>query len=779
MVDLSSLNPSQQNAVTCVDGAVMVLAGAGSGKTRTLVSRISYLIDELNVSPYKILALTFSNKAAKEMRERVARNSSHDIGVLRITTFHSFCAQLLRNEYKYLGLSRNFTIYDESESKTLAKNILKQRGLEDEIPSVYTLLEYIDSVKNFGYYVGRNDSLEKIVDKGDVFYSCFVEYESELKRSNAVDFGGLITGVIELLKTHQDVLERYQTRFQYVLVDEYQDTNRAQFELLTLLCGKHKNICVVGDEDQSIYSWRGADIRNILDFEKEFPNTQLIKLEQNYRSSKVIIDAASCVIAKNKMRKGKQMWTDNAQGDLINICESLNDRSEAEFVTSEIKKLISNGTSLDDVAVFYRTNAQSRIIEDTLRRDNLNYRVVGGLKFYDRKEIKDMLAYFRLVVNPMDSLALSRIINVPARGVGATSLRKIECEAIEKNLSLWDIIQDIVDNSQKYSHIKLSSKVFNALRNFVDLINEAKVLNQKDKHTPSKVYSMLLNQSNYRLSLIEKNDVEAKARIENLEELKSALVQYEESNEDPSIIGFLESISLDTSVGDDGASADELSLMTSGAKRRPKEISLMTIHGAKGLEFPYVFIVGVEENLFPSYMSMDKGVEALEEERRLFYVAMTRAMKKLYVSFANSRMLFGQIKYNPPSRFIEEIPKDYFCWIKTKTTYSPSSYANNSSYSSYSSNLNSNSNSNDEYEKVVYVEKTKYAASGTRSSSINGRNINSGSKYHNGQKVKHLVYGNGKIVDVSGFGNDEKVTIEFLDGSKKKFVTRFAPLQLI
>jgi DNA helicase-2/ATP-dependent DNA helicase PcrA len=423
-MNLDFLNPSQKEAVLVTDGPLMILAGAGSGKTRTLVARIQYLLEDKHVSPFQILAVTFSNKASREMRERLAQNTQMNIGALQVTTFHSFCARVLRMEATYLGLSKNFTIYDDGESQSIIKALMGKHGINQKEISPYTIAAFIDGLKNLGYYTGltRSEEVEKYAEDKRLF-QLFHEYEAELHRSNAVDFGGLITGVIQLFRNYPEVLLKYQQKFKYVLVDEYQDTNRAQFEMIQQLSQIHRNVCVVGDEDQSIYSWRGADIRNILDFEKVFPEAKLIKLEQNYRSSKRIIEAASHVIALNLARKGKNMWTDNDEGSEIQIVECRDDKAEAEYVANRIKTLAQDGVSLKDVAVFYRNNAHSRTIEDALRKEKFPYRVVAGIKFYDRKEVKDMISYMRVVVNKKDSLALTRIINTPARGVGTTSLR--------------------------------------------------------------------------------------------------------------------------------------------------------------------------------------------------------------------------------------------------------------------------------------------------------------------------------------------------------------------
>lgn len=756
MISLEGLNPVQKEAVLKTDGPVMILAGAGSGKTKTLVTRITYLLDQKNVSPHQLLALTFSNKAAREMRERIAHEiASIDIGALQITTFHAFCARTLRSEANFLGLSRNFTIYDEGESKAIAKALLERRGISTKEINPYEILSYIDSLKNNGYYPGR-EMAEGAADPADEYFGYFEEYESELHRANAVDFGGLITAVIQLFEKFPEVLNRYQNRYQYVLVDEYQDTNRAQFELIKMLCGKRRNICVVGDEDQSIYSWRGADIRNILDFEKIFPDVTVLKLEQNYRSSKTIIEAASCVIEKNTLRKGKHMWTDNPEGDAIDIVECFNDRDEAEFIAQETNKLARNGISLKEMAVFYRSNAQARLIEDALRKYKINYRVIGGVKFYERKEIKDMLSYMRLIINFKDSLALSRIVNVPARGVGATSLRKLEMEAVNANTSLWEIIEKIVDNQSEYSHIKLSAKIKSSLSEFVTLINELRLLDQNHVK-PSIIYEKLLHESGYYAFLKANKDYETLARLENLDELLNALTQFEESNKEASLGGFLETITLDTST-----EFDEDAIANNG------EVSLMTVHGAKGLEFTHAFVVGAEENVFPSYRSVDGGENAMEEERRLFYVAMTRAMIKLYICFAQGRMLFGQVKFNGPSRFIDEIPEKLFTWKKLnnaprKEEYNPNWKQKNKYGDTFDPYDQSQENSYDD-EPVVYQVKE------TGSQSYHQP------KFPKGSKVVHSLYGTGKVEDSEGSGADEKVVIRFVDGARKKFMVKFAPI---
>jgi DNA helicase-2/ATP-dependent DNA helicase PcrA len=738
---LNGLNEEQRKVVLQNEGPSMVLAGAGSGKTKTLVAKISYLLQELDVSPFRVLALTFSNKAAREMRERVASQSSCDLGALQITTFHSYCARLLRTEAQYLGLSKNFTIYDTSESKAIVKGILSRRGISLKEVNPNDVLYYIDDIKNQGFYEGKeNFMFEPEFDEDLDYYDYFLEYEHELHRANAVDFGGLITGVLKLFEKFPEVLERVQARYEYILIDEYQDTNRAQFELITKLVGGKKNVCVVGDEDQSIYSWRGADIRNILDFETMFEGARLFKLERNYRSTKNIIEAAGFVISRNVHRKGKSMWTENPTGESIKVVECGSEKDESSFVANEILSLKDEGMRLDEMAVFYRSNSQSRVIEDALRKAQIPYRVVGGVKFYDRKEIKDILGYVRLVVNDKDSLALSRIINVPARGIGATTLRKLEEAAVQKSQSLWETIEQVVDHPEEFKSIRITAKVKAALRDFVSLITEVRVL-ESNSAKPSELYEKLLQESGYFDFLRARKDYESIARMENLEELGNAIIQYEEQTPNPSLTNFLESITLDNNV------AEETDV---------GEVSLMTIHGAKGLEFDVVFVTGAEENIFPSYLSIDDGDMGIEEERRLFYVAMTRAMKKLYLSFAQGRMLFGQLKFNGPSRFINEIPEKYYLWVKAGAT-------NRSSYND-EDEFEFSQESHDYDDPVIVTKQQTRAETLVRS------------KFSKGEEVVHSLYGKGKVLKSEGFGMDEKVVVKFSDGEQKKFMVKFAPL---
>ncbi len=745
-MNLEFLNPSQKDAVLLTDGPVMILAGAGSGKTRTLVARIQYLIEEMGIGPYQILAVTFSNKAAREMRERLSVNTQINMGSLNVTTFHAFCSKVLRSEATYLGLSRNFTIYDDSETQSVIKAILAKRGINQKELSPYTVAAFIDGLKNLGYYLGlrRDEKVEKYAEDKRLF-DIFLDYEAELHRSNALDFGGLITGVLNLFRTYPDVLKKYQQKFKYLLVDEYQDTNRAQFDLINQLSQLSKNICVVGDEDQSIYSWRGADIRNILDFEQVFPDAKLIKLEQNYRSSKKIIEAASEVISHNLARKGKHMWTANDDGDEIRIIECRDDKAEAEFIGKEIRKLYGEGVNLKDIAVFYRNNAHSRTIEDALRKEKFPYRVVAGIKFYDRKEIKDMLSYMRVVVNKKDSLALTRIINTPARGVGATSLRKIEDEAVRLNLSLFELLEKIVEMPFEFKHLSLSGKVLSAFTQLTGLIQEVQL--QEDKNAlPSLSYEKLLNESGYLEVLKADKSYEGAARLENLEELMSAIKQFEDSEDEVSISKFLEAVTLDTTTVEDGVT---------------DQISLMTVHGSKGLEYPYVFLIGIEENIFPSYKSLEVGPVALEEERRLFYVAMTRAMKQLTITFAQGRLLWGSLKFNGPSQFLQEIPAKYYKWSLYQAAEKKSFPLQSNLNDDYDQSLAQSSDDAIFYREKVYQTKKTIPQI----------------CYPAGCRIVHALYGEGTVLDSEGGGHDEKVTIQFRDGLRKKFMVKFAPLQ--
>lgn len=747
MINLDSLNDKQREAVQTTDGPLMILAGAGSGKTKTVATKVAYTLDKFELSPFDVLALTFSNKAAREMRERISQQLGVPENVLMVTTFHSFCARILRTEYRFLGLTSNFTIYDDQESLAMIKNILSLRGISIKEVSPYAVHQFIDEIKNTGYYLGKEKQIDEEKNnlakfEEDAFFSIYQDYESEILKSNGLDFGGLIVGVLRLFYTNNEILRKYQNKFKFVFVDEFQDTNRAQFELLHLLTSKHQKLCVVGDEDQSIYSWRGADIRNILNFNSAFPEAKLIKLEQNYRSSQVIINASSSVIANNMNRSDKELWTENDEGELIEIKECDSDLDESSVIGEELNKLRLKGVPLKEIAVFYRNNSQSRAIEDQLRRNNIQYRIIGGIKFYDRREIKDIIAYLRIVVNPRDSLALNRVINVPPRGIGAVSLKKIEDYAINNNLTLWDVILALVEDDRDIG-VRLTSKARSALRSFSENIKRMMDLNGSEE-SPSDIIPIILNELgllNYYQGLGK--DIEAVTRIENIEEFVSAIKHYENKEKRPSISLFLESITLDKSevISPEG------------------EVSLMTIHAAKGLEFSYVFVCGVEENLFPSFRSVEKGGETgIEEERRLFYVAMTRAKAKLYLLFAQTRMQFGSIRFNGPSRFLFEVPKKYVNWEKVG---------------------HNSRKGNDSYESYVDLDGIGDSYSASYERGYHSRKGHQNHKYPIGTVVYHNLYGEGRVREILDHGDAEKIVVHFSDGTQKKLMVKYAPLRHI
>ncbi len=756
MISFEELNSAQKEAVSQVDGPVMVLAGAGSGKTRTLVARIQHLVGSLGVPAHRILALTFSNKAAREMRDRVAKDSPSQARDLQLTTFHSFCARLLRSEFEHLGLGRNFTIYDDGETRTLVKNLLKTHRISPKEISPPTILHYIDGLKNQAHYPGQPEreflKREAAIDTQDFYYQLYQEYEKELARSNAVDFGGLIVGVIKLFEKFPQVRERIQKQYRYLLIDEYQDTNRAQFMLMHYLAGQHKNVCVVGDEDQSIYSWRGADIHNILDFEHLYPDTKLIKLEQNYRSSQTIIEAAKALIAHNQMRKGKAIWTDNPDGEKIELIACKDDRQEASFIPAQIQSLVStDSASLNEMAVFYRNNSQSRAIEDALRGARIPYIVVGGIKFYDRKEIKDVLCYLRVVINPADSLALIRIINIPARGLGATSLRKIEEWSVTQNCSIWDSLK-VLASGEKIPDLRISSKSLKAVTEFVEVLQTA-MADFAANHWPSTIYEKLVQESGYLEALEKDKSYEAQARLENLQEFHNGLKEFERETESPNLANFLELITLDANRNDSQNNEGDYG---------EGVLSLMTIHGSKGLEYPYVFLVGTEEGIFPSHRSLESGEVALEEERRLFYVAMTRAMKRLWICYARARMLWGNLKFNGPSRFLSEIPEE-LCHTRVLSNPQEMNYKRAPSRPQLKLVEDDNFSESqaghfDDLEYVMDEPETSYAR---------------------GEKIRHQLYGQGTVVKCEGHMADEKVLIEFGDGLRRKFMVRFAPIERI
>lgn len=619
---LEQLNDMQKKAVTCTEGPLLVLAGAGSGKTKVLTTRIAYLINEKNVDPSSILAITFTNKAAKEMKDRVIKLIGNIGYSMKISTFHSFGLSILKEHCDLLGYSKNFTIIDSDDSMTLIKKIVKDLNLNSKIFNPKMIRNKISGAKNElmdpAEYVrfANTDMEEKIV-------SVYERYQKRLKLNNSFDFDDLLMLPIKLLKENPDVLKQYQEKFKYVMVDEYQDTNQAQYILTKMMSAKYKNICVVGDNDQSIYMFRGANYRNILNFEKDYKNTSVILLEENYRSTKNILDVANSIIKNNKSRKDKTLWTNNDDGLKIKYHRSSNEKDESFYVVSEIKKLLNNGVPLSEIAVLYRANAQSRNIEEVLLRDNIPYKVVGAFYFYNRKEIKDLIAYLKLIYNHNDDNSLTRIINVPKRGIGLKAIENLNTKAMLEEKSLYDSL-----STQKELDFK---------RLIDDLSKKSETMSL------TELVDCILNDSKMKEELELEKTIESEVRLENLEEFKSITKSFEESKGIVSLGEFLEEISLVSDVEE--------------YKNNTNVVTLMTIHSAKGLEFDNVFLIGMEEGLFPHANCLN-DVEELEEERRLCYVAVTRARKRLWLVNARSRMLYGKESYNMQSRFIDEIDKE-------------------------------------------------------------------------------------------------------------------------
>lgn len=652
-IDKSSLNEKQQEAVLATEGPLIVLAGAGSGKTKMLTSRITYLIEELQVPAYQVLAVTFTNKAAAEMRERVLRNlgmaGSNALGLPEIGTFHSVCVRLLRREITRTPFTKPFVIYDDSDQLSLIKGILQKLNIDDKAFNPKAIQAAINAAKcDAQEPQDLEAAAHNIFDRN--VRRVYEQYQKDLFANNALDFGEIICMTYRLLRDHADIREKYQRRFLYIHVDEYQDTNRAQYLLLSTLAGAgqggHQNICVVGDEDQSIYKWRGADIRNILDFEKDYPGARVVKLEQNYRSTQTILEVAGHVIRNNRSRKDKTLWTENEEGPPVVRAQLADERAEGEMVVSEIKRLAEGeGRAYADFAIFYRTNAQSRQFEDVLRREKIPYQVVGGLRFYDRKEIKDILSYFKVILNPADSVGLKRIINVPARGIGKTTLEKLDEFHTQMNavtpLSYWEVLERAAQDSTI-----TSAGTARKLANFVQLIK--RLMEEQSKLLLSELYHLILDETGYVRELRKEATEEAQARIENLEEFDTLLQEFEEEQEvqkSDLLSLFIEQASLvsEHEIRDQNISA----------------VKLMTLHSSKGLEFPVVFMVGMEEGLFPSIKPWEETPEEdIEEERRLCYVGMTRARQVLYLMNVVIRRIWGNVSYQEPSRFFAEMPEE-------------------------------------------------------------------------------------------------------------------------
>jgi DNA helicase II / ATP-dependent DNA helicase PcrA len=630
---LDSLNPTQLDAVEHTEGPLLILAGAGSGKTRVLTHRVAYLIDQGLAAPEEVLAITFTNKAAREMKDRVALLVGPDSRRMWVSTFHAFCARILRVHAEKLGYKREFTIYDGADQVRLVKRCIVELGKDPKRFNPRSFQAQISSAKNV--LMAPDDFLRNtegyIAENVAEVYDL---YQMRLYENNAMDFDDLIMQTVALLELFPEVRERYQTRFKYIHVDEYQDTNHAQYRLVNILAAGHRNLCVVGDDDQSVYSWRGADIRNILDFERDYPEAKVVKLEQNYRSTQTILDAANAVVANNASRKAKELWTAGDEGERIRVFAASDEYAEARFVVSEVEQLIEGGASPREISVFYRTNAQSRALEDVLVREGVPYQVVGGVRFYERAEIKDAMAYLSVISNPDDSVSLERIINVPKRGIGNTSVAKLQDYARRNGLSVYGALWEA-------DAAGLTGAAKKACRRVRELFEGLRVAAKEVP--PAELIGAVLDESGYREELEAEDTVEAESRLENLEELINAAREYERVEPEPTLEGFLQEQAL---------YSDQDSLTSEGGS-----VTLMTLHNAKGLEFGHVFVVGMEEGTFPHARSLDE--HNLEEERRLAYVGITRARETLTLTHAKLRSSWGEREYRMPSRFLSEIPDEY------------------------------------------------------------------------------------------------------------------------
>ena len=737
----TGLNEMQKEAVLYTEGPLLILAGAGSGKTRVLTHRIAHLVENKEVSPWSILAITFTNKAAKEMKERVAALIGEEMARdMWVSTFHAMCVRMLRRYPERIGYGRYFTIYDTTDQKSVIKEVLKTLNIDEKQFPVGAVLGAISSKKN------ELITPEQAVQDAGVDYrekniaKIYTAYQKKLKDNEAMDFDDLLVNTYLLFRDNQDVLNYYQNKFRYILVDEYQDTNGAQCQLVEMLARIHHNLCVVGDDDQSIYGWRGANIRNILDFEKDFDDTKVIKLEQNYRSTKNILDAANSVVSRNKGRKAKKLWTDNTEGELITILETDNEYREAEMVAKNIIKAIEKGErEYKDFAILYRTNAQSRVLEEKMVANTIPYRLLGGTRFYERKEIKDLISYLKVIANTKDDVAIKRIINVPKRGVGATSVNTLTEYGIRQNMDFFEVAR--LSKELGVLGPAPSQKVLS----FTSLIEDLRQVASSNDLV--ELIEVLIEKTEY-IDYIKQTESEtAEDRIKNIEELVSKVVYYMDNSEEPSLEEFLEDVALVADI--DNYDEDSNSIV------------LMTLHSAKGLEFPVVFIPGVEEGLFPSYMSMTEGEDKLEEERRLCYVGITRAREKLYMLYAQQRTVFGQTKYASPSRFIKELPRMATNLSKLDKENVKKPLAQMPSKSAFSSPTSKGFSKSD---NVGVHKKIENLPQPTLD-------------FVKGDKIKHRMFGKGVLTEIEHTSDDVFVTITFDNGEIRKLSSRFAKLQ--
>lgn len=778
---INKLNPKQKEAAITTQGPLLIMAGAGSGKTRVLTHRIAYLISKRLAAPWSILAITFTNKAAREMQERVSKlvgSSGRDIWV---STFHSMCVRILRRDIERIGFGSNYSILDSTDQLSVIRNVMKENNIDTKKIEPKSVQAAIGAAKNElvtpqQYDQKQGDYFESIVAK------VYTQYQRRLKSNNSLDFDDLLLMTIQLFREVPEVLEFYQNKFKYVHVDEYQDTNKAQYTLCKMLAEKHHNICVVGDSDQSIYRWRGADITNILNFEADYPEAASILLEQNYRSTSTILDAANSVIKNNLGRKAKNLWTDQDGGEKITVYQGDSEHEEGYFVAGEIRKQRQQARRFSDHAILYRTNAQSRVVEEILIKSEIPYQIVGGIKFYDRKEIKDILSYLRLVSNPDDDNSLNRIINVPKRGLGDTTMAKVQEEASRKGVSMFRLLNegDGLLGDGLY-HLDIQNRAKAALSQFRDQI--ANLTAMVEYLSVTELTEKLLEMTEYRVELQRENTLESKSRLENIEEFLSVTQEFEKRNEDKSLISFLTELAL---VADIDSVNDE--------EDDGDAVILMTMHSAKGLEFPIVFIVGMEEGLFPSSRAFMDNAE-MEEERRLAYVGITRAEKKLYLTCARMRLLYGRTSANAPSRFLEEIPREL------KEAVEPAGGGRSGSYGGFSSRVSgggfaargaaptsggssSFGGSGGGFGARPSVAGNTGAPTGSSvvrpTTASAAKPAGEGMAVAAGDKVEHAKWGIGTVVSVKGTGNDVELQIAFpAPTGVKRLLAAFAPVKKV
>lgn len=734
---LDKLNERQKEAVLATEGPVLVLAGAGSGKTTVLVNRIAYMISEKHIRPWNILAITFTNKAAREMKDRIERLLGDTAKDMWIGTFHSVCVRILRSCIDLLGYRRDFVIYDTADTKTVMKECLRELDIDEKSFPVRNVLSIISNAKNDLMDAATFENVYKSDYRMSIIAKIYYRYQTKLRKNNAVDFDDIILNTVKILSENPDVLSKYQDKFRYILVDEYQDTNNSQYLLINLLAQANRNLCVVGDDDQSIYKFRGANIGNILNFEDDYSDVQKITLDQNYRSTQNILDAANSVISNNKGRMGKSLWTSNGDGNRVYVYTGTNEYDEARYIARQIKKHFDEQGSFSDCAILYRTNAQSRVIEEMLMRESVPYKVLSGLRFYDRKEIKDIIAYLRVVYNPNDDVSLARIINEPKRKIGNATLEKARNIAREKETSLYDVISHADD----YPEFKTAIK---KLLSFSEIIQS--LIKLKDTVTIEDLTGRILNDTGYMPALVMEDTTESKTRIENLGEFISVITEFEKNEETGNTLGeFLENISLVSDI--DGYDENEDSAV------------LMTIHSAKGLEFPIVFLSGLEEGLFPGMRSMESD-DDIEEERRLCYVAITRAKEQLYITKTISRTIHGKTMPTTASRFFKEIPVEY---LEDKTTLQPK-------VAKVMQDLG--------VRNAAAPKKEVYMTKGF-GSSVKSSGSTDYSKFKAGDTVEHRTFGRGEILKATPCGNDCILEIQFESIGFKRLMAAFAKVKKI